>query len=106
MSFHAILHSAIDARERATREALAAGKSQAEAQEAGKQAEAASWNASGSAGLRPLNWALAGAAVGSAVPIVGTGLGALLGYIGGTISAVTNPNMGKDVGDAAKNLLQ
>jgi uncharacterized membrane protein len=106
MSFWAIAHTAWDARDEAIREAVAAGKSQAEAEELGRKAERASWNVAGSMGIRPLTGALTGAAIGSAVPVIGTGLGALIGYIGGTISAARNPNIGKDLGNAAKKLLE
>jgi hypothetical protein len=106
MSFHAIVHSVIDAGEKAENEALNAGKTPNEAKEAKRLAEADSWNVAGSCGIRPLSYALTSAAIGSVVPVIGTGLGAFLGYVVGTISAVRNPNMGQDLASTTRKLLQ
>jgi hypothetical protein len=106
MSMSAILHSAWEARDKAIKDSLAAGKSQAEAEAAGRCAEAESHKVAFSCGVRPLVWAAAGASAGSAIPGIGTAVGALLGYVGGTISAMVSPDASADMVSAAKELLK
>lgn len=106
MSMHFIVHAAADARERAIKEAIAAGKTSAEAEQEGRVAEKESWDRSAACGLRPLKWAAAGAVVGTAVPVVGTAVGAFVGYVGGTISALVSPGKGNDLPNAAKSFFK
>jgi hypothetical protein len=106
MSIGVIISTVREAREEAIKDSLVAGKSHAEAQAAGQRAEAELLNFAASCSIRPLVWAATGAAVGSAIPVLGTGVGALIGYVGGTISAMVSPNANSDLLSAAKEVLK
>jgi hypothetical protein len=94
-------------RERATREALAAGMSQAEAEAAGERASRQVADMTLSSGIRSCTGAATGVAIGTALcPGIGTALGFLIGSFWGAASGAFNPNVPKDVVDATKMALK
>jgi hypothetical protein len=109
MNMSLLLAFAQDEGKKANAAAIAAGKSESEAIEIGRRAEAAERHRLESSCLRSQTWALKGALAGSALaPGVGTVVGGIVGFIAGAISGTESPNVGKDLKegwDATKSVL-